>query len=183
MRRIGLSWWLWLVAVLVVACGGSPGEALEQTGQSSAAVVSGGATAFAFSALPATIQAGTTGTFTVRAVDGSGNTATGYVGTVHFTANYPATTFSADYTFTPADLGAHAFQFTPKEAGTQILYATDTADLLGPGLRHGGLHRRFGDAVLDLQPHQRQRAQRGRRVHVRPHGLRRLLERRHDLQR
>ena len=127
MRRIGLSWWLWLVAVLVVACGGSPGESpLEQTGQTSAAVVSGGATGFAFSALPATIQAGTTGTFTVRATDGSGNTATGYVGKVHFTANYPATTFSADYTFTAGDQGAHAFQFTPIEAGTQVLYATDT---------------------------------------------------------
>lgn len=127
MRQFGLSWWSWIVAVLVVACGGSPGEGLEQTGDNAAALVSGGATAFSFSALPATIQAGATGTFTVRAVDGSGNTATGYVGKVHFTANYPATTFSADYTFAPADQGAHAFQFTPLEAGTQLLYATDTA--------------------------------------------------------
>ncbi|CAN5422339.1 hypothetical protein BH09MYX1_BH09MYX1_18660 [soil metagenome] len=111
MRSILGSWWVCMLMVLVIACGGVPQD-VEQTGATQEAV-SGGATGFAFSALPATIQAGTTGTFTVRATDGSGNTATAYVGRVRFTANYPATTFSADYTFTAGDQGAHAFQFTP----------------------------------------------------------------------
>ena len=130
MTRIRFVWLFLLATLIALGCSGEAGEVheQEQTGQSSAAAVSGGATGFAFSALPATIQAGVTGAFTVRAVNGSGNTATGYTGKVHFTANYPSTTFSADYTFTPADLGLHAFQFKAYEAGVQILYATDTSD-------------------------------------------------------
>ena len=130
MTRIRFVWLFVLATLVALGCSGEAGDVREQeqTGQSSAAAVSGGTTGFAFSALPATIQAGSTGAFTVRAVNGSGNTATGYTGKVHFTANYPSTTFSADYTFTPADVGVHGFQFKPYEAGPQILYATDTTD-------------------------------------------------------
>ncbi len=128
-RSRGVQWLLVIIgyALLALGCGGSP-DGSESLGQTSAAVVtSGGASVFVLGGLPATITSGVTGTFTVRAVDASGNTAPGYTGTVHLSANYPATTFSPNYTFTAADQGVHTFSYTPFEAGTQILYATDTA--------------------------------------------------------
>jgi hypothetical protein len=48
----------------------------------------------------------------MRAVDGNGNTVTSYAGTVHFTTDDPAGVVPADYTFTAADAGVHAFSAT-----------------------------------------------------------------------
>ena len=69
-------------------------------------------------------------------MDGAGHLATGYRGTVHFTASHPSTTLPVDYTFTADDLGAHAFSFTVTKAGSQSLTATDTVDstLVGEGI-------------------------------------------------
>jgi sugar lactone lactonase YvrE len=75
---------------------------------------------------PPTVTAGTSFAFTVRAVDQYGQTAVGYTGTVHFTASNGAT---ANYTFTPADLGTHTFpNIVLRQAGTLTVTGTDTAD-------------------------------------------------------
>ena len=77
--------------------------------------------------------AGSTHSFTVKALDAYGNVATGYTGTIHFTSSDPAATLPADYTFTAADAGAHKFPntlspgLTLRTPGSQWVRATDTA--------------------------------------------------------
>ena len=78
---------------------------------------------------PLTATAGTAFNFTVRAIDVSNNTATGYTGTVHFTSTDGAATLPADYTFTTgagADNGVHTFSATLRTVGSQTITATDT---------------------------------------------------------
>ena len=66
--------------------------------------------------------------FTVRAMDGSGNTDTAYAGTIHFTSSDLAAVLPSDYTFTPADLGVHTFSATLHGDHTlHTITATDTA--------------------------------------------------------
>jgi hypothetical protein len=43
-------------------------------------------------------------------MDSSGNIATGYTGTVHFTDSVSGETLPDDYTFTAGDAGYHAFE-------------------------------------------------------------------------
>jgi hypothetical protein len=78
------------------------------------------------------VTAGGAQTLTVTAQDASGNTVTGYRGTVHFTSSDPQATagsgLPADYTFTAADQGQHSFGVTLKTAATQSITATDSAD-------------------------------------------------------
>ena len=66
--------------------------------------------------------------FTLRAVDQFGNVDRLYRGEVHFTASDPSATLPADYTFTAADNGQHAFSVTWATAGEASITATDTAD-------------------------------------------------------
>jgi uncharacterized repeat protein (TIGR01451 family) len=80
------------------------------------------ATHFVVSA-PATATAGTAFSFTVTALDQFDNTATGYAGTVHFTATDGQATLPADATLTN---GVGTFSATLKTAGTQTITATDT---------------------------------------------------------
>jgi hypothetical protein len=84
---------------------------------------------YTFSAFPLTETAGIGHGFTLTARDAYGNVATSYTGTVHFTSSdpYPAT-LPADYTFTAADAGIHAFTTGAilYTAGTQSITATDT---------------------------------------------------------
>src|SRR5207253_941236 len=77
---------------------------------------------------PASITAGSAGSVTVTEKGANGNTATGYIGTVHFTSSYTQATLPADYTFVAGDNGAHTFTngVTLKAAGTQSITATDT---------------------------------------------------------
>jgi hypothetical protein len=77
-------------------------------------------------ALPATITAGTGGSFTATALNADGSVNTGYTGTVHFTSSDPRAVLPADYTFTPSDAGVHNFTATLDTAGTQSITATDT---------------------------------------------------------
>ncbi len=77
---------------------------------------------------PLTATAGTAFNFTVRAIDVSNNTATGYTGTVHFTSTDGAATLPADYTFTTGDNGVHTFSATLKTVGSQTITATDTGN-------------------------------------------------------
>ena len=117
---------LLLGLAVAIACGDAPAGGPDDAGTSGDSGTAGAS--FALDALPTTIQAGEPAAFTLRAVDTAGQTATGYRGTVHFTASQPSTTLSADYSFTAADRGAHAFSFTVTRVGPQSLHATDTVD-------------------------------------------------------
>jgi len=86
------------------------------------------ASALAVSGLPSSVTAGGAQTLTVTAQDASGNTVTGYRGTVHFTSSDGQAVLPADYTFTSTDAGTHTFSsgVTLKTAGSQTVTATDT---------------------------------------------------------
>jgi hypothetical protein len=76
---------------------------------------------------PSSATAGVAGSFTVTALDASGNIATGYTGTVHFSSSDGQAALPANYTFTSSDAEVHTFSATLKTAGSQSLTATDTA--------------------------------------------------------
>jgi streptogramin lyase len=97
------------------------------TGKASEKVVAGAATHFVLTA-PATATAGVAFTVTVVAEDAYGNTATGYIGTVHFTSTDPAATLPANYTFTAASAGKHSFSVTLRTTGKQTVTVEDVAD-------------------------------------------------------
>ena len=84
-----------------------------------------------------TYPAGSTHSAIVKALDASGNTATGYRGTVHFTSTDPAAVLPADYTFGPGDAGVHTFSVTLKKAGTQAVRARDTVASAITGVQNG----------------------------------------------
>ena len=61
----------------------------------------------------------------ITAYDPYNNVATGYAGTVHFTSSDASAQLPADYTFTPADKGAHIFKVLLRTQGQQSLTLTD----------------------------------------------------------
>jgi hypothetical protein len=67
--------------------------------------------------------AGSALTFTVKALDQFGNTATGYGGTIHFTSSDGVANLPADSTLSS---GSRTFTETPTAAGDQSVTATDT---------------------------------------------------------
>ncbi|HEX6788752.1 MAG TPA: hypothetical protein VF091_05865, partial [Gaiellaceae bacterium] len=77
---------------------------------------------------PGSATAGTAFSVTVTAKDSFGNTATGYIGTVHFTGGGTSPTLPTDYTFVAGDNGAHTFTngVTLTQAGSRTVTATDT---------------------------------------------------------
>ena len=79
---------------------------------------------FAVSA-PDSATVGTAFSFTVAALDQFGNTATGYVGTVHFSASDGAAVLPSNSTLTS---GAGTFTATLRTAGNQTITATDTVN-------------------------------------------------------
>jgi hypothetical protein len=83
---------------------------------------------FVFSA-PASTPAGTPFSFTITAEDRFGNVETGYTGTVHFSAlaNDTQAVLPADYTFTAADAGSHAYTATLTRTAGAFIAATDVA--------------------------------------------------------
>ncbi len=96
-----------------------------------------GAASFTVAGLPSPRTAGTAGTFTVTAKDAFGNTATGYLGTAHFTSTDGAAVLPANYAFTAGDAGAHTFSATLKTAGTRAITATDTVTASITGTQSG----------------------------------------------
>ena len=76
------------------------------------------------SVTPANFVAGTSAQLTVTALDAGGHRV-GYTGTVHFTSSDAQAVLPANYTFTAADAGQHAFPVTLKTAGSQTVTATD----------------------------------------------------------
>jgi hypothetical protein len=89
---------------------------------------SAGAATLAFSGVPSSTTAGSPFSFTLTAKNSSGNTATSYTGTVHFTSSDPAPMLPANYTFTASDAGVHTFTngATLDTAGSQTITAKDT---------------------------------------------------------
>jgi hypothetical protein len=73
---------------------------------------------------PSSGAAGSALTFTVKAIDPYGNTATGYGGTVHFTSSANVGNLPAD---SKLSAGTGTFTATPTAAGAQSITATDTA--------------------------------------------------------
>ena len=95
--------------------------------QSGISVLSSTATTLTVSGFPSPTTAGTAHNVTVTAQDAFGNTATGYIGTVHFTSTDGAAVLPANYTFVAGDAGTHTFSATLKTVGTRSITATDTA--------------------------------------------------------
>jgi regulation of enolase protein 1 (concanavalin A-like superfamily) len=89
------------------------------------AVTPAPATSFTLTA-PTNSTAGTAVPLTLTAYNASGNVASGYTGTVHFTSSDPMAALPKDYTFTAADLGTHTFTATLFQGGTATITATDT---------------------------------------------------------
>jgi hypothetical protein len=84
------------------------------------------ATQFAVRA-PAGSTAGSAFSVTLTALDPFNNSATGYTGAVHFTSSDGQVVLPANYAFTAADAGVHAFTgVILKTAGSQTVTATDT---------------------------------------------------------
>jgi hypothetical protein len=78
--------------------------------------------------VPSAMVAGSVPGVVVAALDSFGNVATGYAGTVHFSSSDAQASLPADYTFTPADQGAHMFGLALRTVGTQTFAVTDTAN-------------------------------------------------------
>jgi hypothetical protein len=102
---------------------GTPGGPLLMRG---ALTVSPAPAASLWLSAPAATTAGQAVSVTVTLRDAYGNVATGYTGTVHFTSTDARASLPADYTFTSADAGTHAFSIALKTAGSQLITATDT---------------------------------------------------------
>jgi hypothetical protein len=97
------------------------------TGSTSFTITPAAADHLAF-LLPDPITAGVPFAITVVVQDVYGNTVTGYLGTVHFTATGPAM-YQADYTFTADDMGSHTFDHRVlQEAGNYTISGMDDAD-------------------------------------------------------
>lgn len=84
-------------------------------------------TVLAVSPATAANTAGAPLAFTVTVEDAQGNPLTDFQGTVHFSSSDAQAGLPADYTFTSADQGSHAFTVTLKTAGTQQLTVCDAA--------------------------------------------------------
>jgi hypothetical protein len=113
------------------------------TSTPSAAFTIYAATHFGIAVSSASVQAGTSFTVTVKALDASGNVDPTYVGTVHLSSG---ATPPADYTFQPSDNGQHDFAVTLTAAGAQTLTVADAtkatvkgtaAVTITPGTLHG----------------------------------------------
>jgi hypothetical protein len=87
-----------------------------------------GAAAHLSLSAPSSSNAGSPFTVKVTALDSYNNTASGYLGTIHFTSSDGAATLPANYTFVTADYGVHSFTngVTLRRAGSQTVTATDT---------------------------------------------------------
>ena len=70
---------------------------------------------------PDSAQAGVPETFTVTALDASGQLDTGYAGTVHFASSDPGAVLPADYAFSSTDQGVHTFPAAFHHLGAQTL--------------------------------------------------------------
>ena len=102
-------------------------------GSQTVTVTPGAAKTLAVSGIVNPYAAGSKHSVTVKALDAYGNVATGYTGTIHFTSSDAQASLPANYTFTGADKGVHAFAstlspgLTLKTAGSRSVTATDVS--------------------------------------------------------
>jgi Galactose oxidase, central domain len=101
------------------------------TGATTAITVAAGPSGFSVTA-PAIVIAGTAFSFTVTAIDGSGNPVTDYLGRVQFTSTDGQAVLPSNSSLT-SGTGTATFSVTLKTAGNQTITATDvvTATLIG----------------------------------------------------
>ncbi|HVE84331.1 MAG TPA: PKD domain-containing protein, partial [Myxococcales bacterium] len=103
--------------------------------QSGISVIAGPAAALQVTGVTSPITAGAASDVVVTARDSTGNTATGYTGTIRFTSSDAQATLPASYAFTAGDSGRHTFTGGVRfgTAGTQSVTATDqvTASITG----------------------------------------------------
>jgi hypothetical protein len=86
-------------------------------------------THFNVTASATSVTAGSGFNMTVTALDGFGNTMTGYQGTVHFSSTDGKAGLPVDYPFTAADNGVHTFvDVLLKIAGPQTITVADTVN-------------------------------------------------------
>ena len=98
----------------------------NSTGTSNSITVNPGAATHFTVTAPASATAGTPISFTVTALDAFSNTATGYLGTAHFTSTDTQAVLPANYTFAAGDSGVHTFNATLETAGARFITGTDT---------------------------------------------------------
>jgi len=89
-------------------------------------VVHGPAAQLLLAGIPTSTVAGTFLIATVKVVDGHGNLATDFSGTVHFESTDPNAQLPVDYVFTEADLGLHQFTVELVRAGTSSVTVSST---------------------------------------------------------
>ena len=104
------------------------------TGTSNSILVNPGAAAQLVLSAPPTTDVGETFSFSVRAIDSLGNTATNYSGTVHFTSSDATAVLPANSGLTS---GTGVFNATLKTTGTQTVTATDTVSNTLTGTSNG----------------------------------------------
>ena len=97
------------------------------TGKATVAVSPAAASTLVVTA-PASAATSAPFSVTVTAKDPYGNTATSYLGTVHFTSSDSSAVLPSNYTFTAADAGVHIFTngVILKTVASQTVTATDT---------------------------------------------------------
>jgi hypothetical protein len=86
------------------------------------------ATSLALSPVPGTVTAGTPFVLRATMLDGFGNVASGYAGTLHFASSDKAARLPPDTAFSADDAGVRAFDFTLGAAGSASLTVADTAN-------------------------------------------------------
>jgi subtilisin-like proprotein convertase family protein len=93
-----------------------------------------GVTHFSITGVPPGSTAGTSFTITVTALNGNGQTVTGYTGTVVFSSTDAKAVLPASYTFVSGDAGRHTFTgVVLKTAGQQTVSVSDTSNSLVAG--------------------------------------------------
>ena len=104
------------------------------------------------SGYPSATNAGASHSLTVTATVASNNTATGYLGTVHFSSS-DGPRAAPHYTFVAGDAGSHVFNVTLNTAGSQSISATDTVTSSITGTQTGIVVN-----VTSLSPYARKQA-------------------------
>ena len=110
------------------------------------------AVSLSVSGLASPRTSGVAGSIAVTALDAGAHVFTGYRGRVHFTSSDPAAILPADYTFTGADGGSHAFSVTLRTAGTRSVTATDVATATLTGTQGGIVVQTFGASYFTVAP-------------------------------
>jgi hypothetical protein len=112
----------------VTATDTAAGKSGVNGSQTGIAVGAAAATVLVVAGVASPRVAGVASDVTVTARDAFGNVADGYAGTVHFTTSNVDAALPTDYTFVPADAGAHTFTggVVLRRAQTSSVTATDT---------------------------------------------------------